>query len=293
MQTIFSNSCESQAVSLHDTTGRLRSGKCYLRSFPHSAISTNAPNSISMSTAPQEDLFSSTQPQTVVCNVLTSVSSLPEILVFSSGPSVSTFEKLLASPAMCSTVGPADLPNMSRTATSEVPHFRAKLCFHDVSRSASPWRHRRPNHVILAPMLCADRTVTPRKQWLPCLVHTLFVLFFHSCLCFIFVFICYILHFRSMTSSAMQPYIILHFFPATFQRIHALSSVSISAWLPQTTMCTSATFLTLLSLLPFDSTFCSTEQNLAYCLTPHFFRIPATISLSPCLLGVDCSARHL
>jgi len=35
------------------------------------------------------------------------------------------------------------------------------------------WRHRRPNHVILEPVLYADRTVIPRKQRLPCLVHTL------------------------------------------------------------------------------------------------------------------------
>jgi len=174
VQTTISKSCESQPVSLHDATGRLRLGKCYLRSFPHSSLSTSAPNSIAMSTVPQQDLFSSTQPQPVVSSVLTSVSSLPDILVFSSGPSVSTFDQPLVSPAICSTVGPADLPNMSSTATTEVPHFRAKLCFHDVSRSASPWRHRRPNHVILAPMLCADRTVPFHPVNSDCLV--LFIL---------------------------------------------------------------------------------------------------------------------
>ena len=99
---------------------------------------TSAPNSIAMSMAPQQDLFSCTQPQPVVSNVLTSVSSLPEILVFSNGPSVSTFDHPLALLAICSTVGPADLPNMSSTATSEVPHFRVRFCFYDVSRSASP-----------------------------------------------------------------------------------------------------------------------------------------------------------
>jgi len=115
-----------------------------------------------------------------------------EILVFSSGPSVSTFDHPLVSPAICSTVGPSDLPNMSSTATTEVPHFRVKLCFHDVSRSAGRWRNCRPNHVLLAPMLCADRTVTPRKQWLPCLVHTLLgcIFLFRSCLCVIFALVC-------------------------------------------------------------------------------------------------------
>jgi len=101
-------------------------------------ISTSAPDSIAMSTATQEDLFSSTQPQTAVSNILPLVSSLTEILVFSSGLSLSTFDQPLASPVICCTVGPAHLPNMSSTATSEVPHFRAKLCFHVVSRSASP-----------------------------------------------------------------------------------------------------------------------------------------------------------
>jgi len=43
-----------------------------------------------MSTVLQQDLFSSTQLQPVVSSVLTSISSLPEILVFSSGPSVSS-----------------------------------------------------------------------------------------------------------------------------------------------------------------------------------------------------------
>ena len=152
-------------------------------------ISTSAPDSIAMSTATQEDLFSSTQPQTVVSNILPSVSSLPEILIFSSGPSLSTFDQPLASPVICCAVGP--VPNMSSTATSEVPHFRAKLCFHVVSRSASPWRHRRRNHVILAPMLCADRTVTPRKQWLPCLVHSVYFV------CFTTVFVSSLLLFAA------------------------------------------------------------------------------------------------
>jgi len=134
----FSKRWESQPVPLHDATGRLRSGKCYLRSFPHFSLSISAPNSIAMSTAPQQNLLSSTQPEPVVSSVFTSVSSLPEILVFSSGPSVSTFDQPLVSPAICSTVGLVELPNMSSTAMAEVPHFRVKLCFHDVSRSASP-----------------------------------------------------------------------------------------------------------------------------------------------------------
>ena len=112
---------------------------------------------------------------------------------------------------------------------------------HDVSRSASPtttpgfllikcpmfpplllramqfvthlrWRPRRPNYVILAPVLCADLTVTPRKQRLPCLVHTLCFFLFHCCLCVIFAFVWCIAHFRSTLSSAMQSHIILHVF---------------------------------------------------------------------------------
>jgi len=126
----------SQSVSLHDTTGRLRSGKCYLRSFLHSSFSTSTPNSIAMYTAPQQDFLSSTQRQPVVSNVLTSVCSQPSAtLIFSNEPSVSTRDQPLASPAICIIVGPADLPNISSTATSEVPHFRAKLCFYDVSPS--------------------------------------------------------------------------------------------------------------------------------------------------------------
>jgi len=83
------------------------------------------------------------------------------------------------------------------------------------------------------------------------------------------------------------------FSPATFQRIHALSPVSISGCLRQTTMCSSATFLTLLSLLPFDSAFCSTTQHLAYGPAPVFVCLPATTSFLSCLFVVICSARHL
>jgi len=49
------------------------------------------------------------------------------------------------------------------------------------------WRHRRPNHVVLAPVLCADRTVTPSKQRLRCTysVCVLFVSLLSLChLCF-------------------------------------------------------------------------------------------------------------
>ena len=61
-------------------------------------------------------------------------------------------------------------------------------------------------------------------------------------------------NFWSTPSSAMQLHIILHFFlQQRFNAIHALSPVSISGCLPPTSMCSSATFLTLLSLLPFDS----------------------------------------
>ena len=173
-----------------------------------------------MSSAPQQDLFSSTQPHPVVSSVLTSVSSLPVILVFSSGPSASTFDQPLVSPAICSTVGLADLPNVSSTATTEVPYFWVKLCFHDVSRSANPRRHCRPNHVLLAPMLWAVRTVTPRKQWLPCLVHTLLVCIslFHCCLCVLFAFVCCNVHFRSTPSYAMQSHIILHVFSSNLSQ---------------------------------------------------------------------------
>jgi len=69
VQTTFSKRNVSQSVSLHDTTGRLRSGKCYLRS--HFSLFSSAPNSIAMSTVPQQDLLCTTQPQPVVSNVLT------------------------------------------------------------------------------------------------------------------------------------------------------------------------------------------------------------------------------
>jgi len=156
-------------------------------------------------------------------------------------------------------------------------------------------RHCCPNHVVLAPVLCADRTVTPRKERLPCLVHTLFVFcLFHCCLCVIFAFVWCNVHFRSTPSSAMQLHIVLHFFlQQRFNAIHALSPVSISGCLPQTTMCSSAPFLSLLSLLPFDSAFCSTTQHLAYGLALVFVCIPATIPLSSCHFAVNCSARHL
>jgi len=128
------------------------------------------------------------------------------------------------------------------------------------------WRHRRPNHVILAPVLCADQTVTPRKQRLPCLVHTLFVFcLFHCCLCVIFTFVWCNVHLRSMPSSAMQSHIILHVFSSNLSPHPCFfSPAAISSCIPQTTTCSSATYLTLLSLLPFDSAFCSTTQHLAY-----------------------------
>ena len=69
------------------------------------------------------------------------------------------------------------------------------------------------------------------------------------------------------------------FSPAIFHRISAFfSPATISSCIPQTTMCSSATFLTLLSLLPLDSAFCSTTQHLAYSLALVFVCIPATIS---------------
>ena len=124
MQTTYSNSCESQPTSLHDTTGRLRSGKRYLRSFPHFLFSTNARNSIAMSTAPQQDLLSSTQPQPVVSNVLRSVVSPPQRLLLSLAiPLESTHDQPLDSPAICSSGGPTPLPTVSDTATSEVLQF--------------------------------------------------------------------------------------------------------------------------------------------------------------------------
>ena len=125
MQTTFSTSCESQPVSLHDTTGRLSPGKCYLRSFPHFSFSSSARNSIAISIAPQQDLLTSTQPQPVVSNVLISVCSqtFSETLTLSSDPSVFTRDQPLASPAICSSGRPTPLPTVSGTATSEVPYF--------------------------------------------------------------------------------------------------------------------------------------------------------------------------
>ena len=52
-------------------------GKFYLRSFPHFSFSSSARNSIAMSTAPQQDLPTNTQPEPVVSNVLISVCSQP------------------------------------------------------------------------------------------------------------------------------------------------------------------------------------------------------------------------
>jgi len=79
-----------------------------------------------MSTAPQQDLLlSSTQPQPVVSNVLTSVCIQPssETLTLSSYPCVSTRDQPLDSPTICSSGGPTPLPTVCGTATSEVPHF--------------------------------------------------------------------------------------------------------------------------------------------------------------------------
>ena len=77
--------------------------KFYLRSFPSFSFSSSARNSIAMSTAPQQDLLTSTQPQAVVSNVLISVCSQlsSETLTLSSDPSVSTRDQPLASPAIC------------------------------------------------------------------------------------------------------------------------------------------------------------------------------------------------
>jgi len=47
-------------------------GKFYLRSFQHFSFSSSARNSIAMSTALQQDLPTSTQPEPVVSNVLIS-----------------------------------------------------------------------------------------------------------------------------------------------------------------------------------------------------------------------------
>ena len=78
-----------------------------------------------MSTAPQQNLLCSTQPEPVVSNVLTSVCSQPSsaTLTFSSEPSVSTRDQPLSSPAICSSGRPTPLPPVSGTATSEVHHF--------------------------------------------------------------------------------------------------------------------------------------------------------------------------
>jgi len=58
-------------------------------------------------------------------------------------------------------------------------------------------------------------------------------------------------------------------------------------------MCSSVTFLTLLSLLPFNSAFFSTTQHLAYGLALVSVCIPAAISFSSRLFAANCSARHL
>jgi len=78
-----------------------------------------------MSTAPQQNLLSSTQPEPVVSNVLTSICSQPssETFTLSSDPSVSTRDQPLSSSAICNSGSPTPLPTMSGTATSEVPYF--------------------------------------------------------------------------------------------------------------------------------------------------------------------------
>jgi len=109
--------------------------------------------------------------------------------------------------------------------------------------------HRRTNHVILAPVLCAGRTVTPRKQRLPCLVQTLFVFCLFHCvffffLCFFFVSLLSLCHlcfcvmqrpFRSPPSSAMQSHIILHVFSSNLSPHPCFfSTATISSFSPAT-----------------------------------------------------------
>ena len=133
MQTTFSKSYVSQSVSLHDTTGRLRSGKCYLRSFPHFSFSSSARNSITMSTAPQQDLLTSAQPQSVVSNVLISVCSQPS----STSPPLSLYPAIPLCPLVTSlllrlqfavVVDPRLCLLCLAPLRPKCPIFRATLC---------------------------------------------------------------------------------------------------------------------------------------------------------------------
>jgi len=131
-----------------------------------------------------------------------------------------------------------------------------------------------------------------------CLV--LYILYLFLFFCFTAVFVSSLLLFGASSIFGLRPappcshtsFCMLS--PATFHRIPVFFyPATISSCIPQNTMCSSATFLTLLSLLPFDAAFCSTTQHLAYGLALVFVRIPATISFSLCLFAVNCSARHL
>ena len=89
-------------------------------------------------------------------------------------------------------------------------------------------------------MLCADRTVIPRKQRLPCLVHTLFVFFF---VCFTAVFASSLLLLGASSIFGPRPAppcshtSFCMFSPATFHRITVLfSPAAISSCIPQTTV---------------------------------------------------------
>jgi len=104
------------------------------------------------------------------------------------------------------------------------------------------WRRRRPNHVIPAPVLCADRTVTTRNSSGCRVLYIVCILF-----CFIAVFVSSSLSFATtpiFSPRPAPPYSHTSFrifSPATFQRIHLLSPVGISDCVSQTTMCSSVT----------------------------------------------------
>ena len=292
-QTTFSKSYVSQSVSLHDTTGRLCSGKCYLRSFPHFPFSSSARNSIAISTAPQQDLLISTQPQPVVSNVLISVCSPPssETLTLSSDPSVSTRDQPLVSPAICSTVVRLIYLICLALLWPKCPIFGpnfASMMFpalQALDATAVP--------ITSCSHPCCAQTGPLHSGNSDCLV--LYILCLCVFLCFTVVFVSSLLLFAATSIFGPRPASpcshtsFCMFSPAAFHRIPVFfSPATISSCIPQST----ATFLPLLWLLPLDSAFCSTMQHLAYGLALVFVCIPATISFSSCLFAVNCSARH-
>jgi len=216
VQTSFSNSSESQPVSLHDTTGRLRSGKCYLRSFPHSSFSTSAPNCTAMSTAPQRYFLS---------NRLHSHNQwFPTYLIRSL-----VFLGFLFSPVNHQYPLLTSLLLRLQFAVLLVrliyliclALLRPKCPIFGPNFASIMFPALQALDAIAVPITscshpCFAQTGPLHPINSDCLVLYIFCLcvffLFHSCLCLIFAFICCNVHFMSTPRSAMQWYIIPQIF---------------------------------------------------------------------------------